>query len=129
MPDAPRAFRTPMVPLVPILGICVCLFMMVFLPLDTWVRLIVWMIIGLDIFAAYGFKKSVYTEHQRSVKEKRIIGYNGLVLAVLLFIIAVLHHYYTHGEDIILYYFSIIFASVHVVYYGWKFVFIGLPRK
>ncbi len=42
MPDDARAFRTPLVPLVPILGIVTCLFMMVFLPLDTWVRLIVW---------------------------------------------------------------------------------------
>src|SRR6478609_8457338 len=43
MPDAPRAFRTPFVPFVPIAGVLVCLFMMVFLPLDTWIRLIVWM--------------------------------------------------------------------------------------
>jgi len=38
MPDAPRAFRTPLVPLVPILGILTCLFMMVFLPGDTWLK-------------------------------------------------------------------------------------------
>ena len=41
MPDVPRAFKTPLVPLVPILGIAVCLFMMVFLPTDTWIRLLV----------------------------------------------------------------------------------------
>src|SRR5687767_732911 len=40
MPELPRAFRTPMVPLVPILGIATCLFMMVFLPMDTWIRLL-----------------------------------------------------------------------------------------
>lgn len=129
MPDAPRAFKTPLVPLIPLLGIGVCLFMMVFLPLDTWVRLIVWMIIGMDIFAAYGFKKSVYTEHQRSIKEKRIIGYTGMALSVLLFAVAVLHHYDTEGTDTVLYYFSVIFAAAHVIYYGWKFTFIGLPRK
>ena len=43
-PEAPRAFRTPWVPVVPILGIATCLFMMVFLPLDTWIRLIVWIL-------------------------------------------------------------------------------------
>ena len=40
MPELPRAFKTPMVPLVPILGIVTCLFMMVFLPMDTWIRLL-----------------------------------------------------------------------------------------
>lgn len=58
MPDAPRGFRTPWVPLVPILGIGSCLFMMVFLPLDTWIRLIVWLIIGLVIYFVYGQKNS-----------------------------------------------------------------------
>jgi APA family basic amino acid/polyamine antiporter len=53
MPDAPRAFRTPLVPVVPILGIGTCLFMMVFLPGDTWIRLIVWLIIGLVIYFRY----------------------------------------------------------------------------
>ena len=53
MPDAPRAFRTPLVPVVPILGIATCLFMMVFLPGDTWIRLIVWLIIGLLIYFGY----------------------------------------------------------------------------
>src|SRR5439155_24672615 len=38
-PDIPRPFRTPLVPLVPILGILVCFGMMVFLPKDTWIRL------------------------------------------------------------------------------------------
>jgi basic amino acid/polyamine antiporter, APA family len=53
MPDAPRAFRTPLVPVVPILGIATCLFMMVFLPGDTWIRLIVWLAIGLVIYFSY----------------------------------------------------------------------------
>ncbi len=57
MPDAPRAFRTPLVPLVPILGIVVCFFMMAFLPLDTWIRLIVWMGIGFVIFFGYSVKR------------------------------------------------------------------------
>jgi APA family basic amino acid/polyamine antiporter len=54
MPDAPRAFRTPLVPLVPILGIATCLFMMVFLPGDTWLRLIIWLLIGFAIYFGYG---------------------------------------------------------------------------
>ncbi|GAC1488126.1 MAG: hypothetical protein NVS1B13_16580 [Flavisolibacter sp.] len=59
MPDLPRAFRTPLVPLIPILGVGTCLFMMVFLPLDTWIRLLVWLTIGLIIYFAYGRKHSI----------------------------------------------------------------------
>ena len=53
-PDLPRPFRTPFVPVVPILGILTCLGMMAALPRDTWIRLIVWMIIGLVIYFTYG---------------------------------------------------------------------------
>jgi APA family basic amino acid/polyamine antiporter len=53
-PDIPRPFRTPLVPLVPILGILICFGMMAFLPLDTWIRLIVWMLLGVVIYFAYG---------------------------------------------------------------------------
>jgi APA family basic amino acid/polyamine antiporter len=58
-PDAPRAFRTPWVPLIPILGIITCLFMMVFLPLDTWLRLFVWLAIGFVIYFGYSKKHSI----------------------------------------------------------------------
>jgi len=57
-PDAPRSFRTPWVPVVPILGIITCLVMMVSLPWETWVRLAVWLAIGLAIYFGYGKKHS-----------------------------------------------------------------------
>ncbi len=57
-PDAPRSFRTPWVPFVPILGAAVCLIQMLALPLDTWIRLIGWMIIGFVIYFTYGIKHS-----------------------------------------------------------------------
>mgnify|MGYP001312207536 FL=1 len=53
-PDLKRPFKTPLVPLVPILGIGTCGFMMAFLPLTTWLRLGVWMAIGLCIYFFYG---------------------------------------------------------------------------
>jgi APA family basic amino acid/polyamine antiporter len=59
-PDAPRAFRTPLVPLVPILGILTCLGMMASLPYDTWLRLIIWMAIGFIIYFSYGKNKAKY---------------------------------------------------------------------
>lgn len=58
-PEIKRSFRTPWVPLVPILGIITCLIMMFSLPLDTWLRLIIWLLIGLVIYYLYGKKNSV----------------------------------------------------------------------
>lgn len=57
-PDLPRAFRTPWVPVVPILGIVTCVAMMISLPRDTWIRLVVWLLIGLAIYFLYGKKNS-----------------------------------------------------------------------
>jgi APA family basic amino acid/polyamine antiporter len=57
-PDAPRSFRTPWVPVVPILGIVVCLVMMASLPWETWLRLIVWLALGMVIYVGYGRKHS-----------------------------------------------------------------------
>src|SRR5687768_10425560 len=53
-PDLQRPFRTPLVPLVPILAILICGYMMYSLPGDTWIRLMVWLGIGLAIYFAYG---------------------------------------------------------------------------
>jgi basic amino acid/polyamine antiporter, APA family len=52
-PEIPRAFKTPLVPLVPLLGILSCFGLMAGLPKDTWIRLIVWLIIGLIVYFAY----------------------------------------------------------------------------
>ena len=57
-PELVRPFRTPWVPVVPILGILVCLYMMVNLPPDTWIRLFVWLALGLVIYFAYGQRNS-----------------------------------------------------------------------
>ncbi|RYU82407.1 amino acid permease [Hymenobacter persicinus] len=57
-PNAPRGFRTPWVPVVPILGILTCVLMMVSLPEETWWRLAVWLAIGLAIYFGYGKKHS-----------------------------------------------------------------------
>jgi len=57
-PDRPRPFRTPLVPLVPALGIFACLYLMLGLPKDTWARLFVWMAIGLVIYFLYGRRHS-----------------------------------------------------------------------
>ena len=52
-PELPRPFRTPLVPFVPILGIAANLFLMAGLGWENWMRLIVWLIIGLCIYFGY----------------------------------------------------------------------------
>jgi basic amino acid/polyamine antiporter, APA family len=57
-PDLPRPFKTPLVPLVPILGALICFAQMYALPTDTWIRLIVWMGLGFLIYFGYSRKHS-----------------------------------------------------------------------
>jgi len=57
-PNIKRPFRTPWVPLVPILGMVICLAQMFALPVDTWMRLIIWMVLGFAIYFLYGRKHS-----------------------------------------------------------------------
>lgn len=57
-PDIPRPFKTPGMPFIPILGILSCLYLMSGLPKDTWLRLLVWMGLGIVIYFSYGIRKS-----------------------------------------------------------------------
>ncbi len=57
-PERPRPFRLPLMPLVPVLSITACLYLMAGLPWATWIRFVVWTIIGILVYAAYGIKHS-----------------------------------------------------------------------
>lgn len=57
-PDIKRTFKTPFVPLVPILGAGICVLQMLSLPWETWTRLLVWMALGLVLYFVYGIRKS-----------------------------------------------------------------------
>jgi basic amino acid/polyamine antiporter, APA family len=57
-PDLPRAFRTPWVPVVPALAVLSCLFLMLNLGTLTWWRFLVWMAVGLVVYALYGHRRS-----------------------------------------------------------------------
>jgi APA family basic amino acid/polyamine antiporter len=57
-PNRPRKFRVPFVPLVPLLGIAMCVFLMSGLPRMTWIRFVLWLAAGLIIYFLYGFRKS-----------------------------------------------------------------------
>jgi APA family basic amino acid/polyamine antiporter len=66
-PDLPRAFKTPFVPFIPVLGALVSFAQMAALPLDTWIRLIVWMALGLIIYFAYSRHNSKLTTTKKGV--------------------------------------------------------------
>ncbi|MCX6283151.1 MAG: amino acid permease [Bacteroidetes bacterium] len=58
-PDIPRPFKTPFVPWVPLLGALFCVGQMASLPVDTWLRLLIWMYVGFLIYFIYSIRKSV----------------------------------------------------------------------
>lgn len=115
MPEAPRAFRTPLVPIVPILGVITCLFMMVFLPLDTWIRLIAWMMIGFDVYLFYGMKHSILNSSKFTSGSYRTVAWSGIGMTLALVIVAILHHMNPDIDDTALYYFSLVFAAIHIL--------------
>ncbi len=57
-PDRPRSFKVPLAPWLPALSIACCLVLMLSLPLETWVRFVVWLLIGLVIYFLFGRKHS-----------------------------------------------------------------------
>lgn len=62
LPDAIRPFRTPLVPFVPIMGILVCIYLMYSLPAESWIRLFIWMALGIAIYFSYGRQHSKIRE-------------------------------------------------------------------
>lgn len=118
MPDAPRSFKTPWVPFVPIGGIITCVVMMVFLPADTWIRLVLWMLIGLDIYVHYGIKHSKLEPMQAHRKGETALNLIGIALSVLC-VITGLWHQQTVGwdETKVLLGISFVFAFTHMAYF------------
>jgi APA family basic amino acid/polyamine antiporter len=115
MPDAPRVFKTPLVPLVPIAGIAICLFMMIYLPFDTWIRLIIWMILGHDIYVFYG------SRHSRlgAKTAPRLLSIIGLGISLLLtgFVVA---HQSLSGQETNTAFSTVLLAIAagHILLYG-----------
>jgi APA family basic amino acid/polyamine antiporter len=67
-PDLERPFRTPGMPFVPILGVLCCAGLMLTLPRDTWIRLLVWLVIGFAIYFGYGRKHSALQRELRTLR-------------------------------------------------------------
>jgi APA family basic amino acid/polyamine antiporter len=70
-PEAPRPFKTPLVPLVPLLSVVSALALMAALPIDTWIRLIVWLAIGMLIYFLYGKSHSQLAHHPELIEPPR----------------------------------------------------------
>jgi basic amino acid/polyamine antiporter, APA family len=58
-PNMERGFRVPFVPVFPLIGAALCVYLMTKLPLETWIRFIVWLVLGLVVYAAYGYRHSL----------------------------------------------------------------------
>ncbi|WP_127783823.1 amino acid permease [Rhodococcus sp. X156] len=61
-PDLKRSFRTPLVPFVPIVSVLASVYLMLNLPVDTWLRFLAWMAIGVVLYFVYGRKRSTLAE-------------------------------------------------------------------
>ena len=92
--------------------------MMCFLPADTWIRLVLWMLVGLDIYAMYGIKHSKLEPGKAVRKGDFSLNILGIALAVLSLVTGFWHQQ-TAGWDTdkTLLIISVIFAIVHFVYY------------
>ncbi|MFE9681264.1 amino acid permease [Streptomyces sp. NPDC002701] len=64
-PDLPRAFRTPLVPFLPIVSVLASLWLMLNLPAETWLRFAVWMALGALVYFAYGRSHSRLGREQK----------------------------------------------------------------
>ncbi|MBV2364185.1 amino acid permease [Streptomonospora nanhaiensis] len=57
-PDLPRTFKTPGMPVVPLVGVVFSIWLISFLDVQTWLRFLVWLLIGLVIYFAYSYRRS-----------------------------------------------------------------------
>lgn len=118
MPNSSVGFRCPFVPAIPIMGILTCVAMMCFLPADTWIRLVLWMLVGLDIYAVYGIKHSKLEPGKNVRKGENLLNILGIALSALC-VITGFWHQQTVGwnADKSMLIISIIFAATHLIYY------------
>lgn len=72
-PNAERPFRVPFAPVIPLLGMIMCLLLMFSLPWQNWVRLGVWLAVGFVIYFGYGRYRSVFAPNL-----ERFIGTQGV---------------------------------------------------
>ena len=122
MPHVPRTFRTPFVPFVPVAGILVCVALMLFLPADTWIRLVIWMLLGFDVYSVYGLKHS----HMESGLGKRRRGLTILhTLAIAMGTLCIVTGFWHQqsvgwGTDKTMFLIAVIFGLLHILLYVYR---------
>jgi len=94
-PEVHRPFRTPLVPLVPILAVIICLGMMYALGRDTWERLAIWMVLGLGIYVMYGVRNSKIGKAQ-GVSRGTLIKIDLILLVSAVVLLALGQFYFSH---------------------------------
>ncbi|HTY13284.1 MAG TPA: amino acid permease [Candidatus Omnitrophota bacterium] len=63
-PDLPRGFKVPFSPITPLLGAGCCIFLMTGLPMISWYRFVIWLVLGLVVYFSYGIRHSNLHKHQ-----------------------------------------------------------------
>jgi basic amino acid/polyamine antiporter, APA family len=71
-PDLPRSFRVPLVPLLPVVSALACIYLMLNLPAETWIRFAVWMALGVVFYYVYGRRNSRFSA--KGAAERREAG-------------------------------------------------------
>jgi APA family basic amino acid/polyamine antiporter len=87
-PDAHRPFKVPFGPVFPVLGILFCLYLMLSLPVITWVRFLVWLDLGIVIYWSYGRRHSPLVneaEHQSRTLGQSLANLVTMVGALVVF--------------------------------------------
>ncbi|MBR1838820.1 MAG: amino acid permease [Bacteroidaceae bacterium] len=120
MPDAPRAFRTPLVPWIPLAGILTCVTLMIFLPADTWIRLVLWMVVGFDVYSLYGIRHSrlVQSPRRKGTMTLYILG----ICTSALCVITGFWHQQTLGwsEDKTMLIVAVSFGLLHIAFFAYR---------
>lgn len=119
MPNIPRGFKVPFGFVLPTLGIITCLSLMIFLPFDTWIRLLVWMIIGLDIYTFYSLRHSSINQNKLEPKEQSILNISNITISTILIIISMWHQTAIGwNENKILTISALIIGVIHLIIFG-----------
>ena len=70
-PDIQRSFTVPGNPVIPILSAVICVYLMLNLSIETWLRFAIWMALGFVVYAVYGYRKSRVGETERTGEATR----------------------------------------------------------
>ena len=120
MPTSEGAFRVPFVPAIPLLGIIICFIVMLSLPADTWIRLLIWMLIGFDIYSSYSIHHS-RLEPTKNRNGKNYLYIIGIAVGVLCCFSGLWHQQtvgWDTGKGLLL--LAICFGGGHSVYFLYK---------